>query len=77
MQQRVCISSQRGSLVAPGQSNLAPRRCQTTPRRAALAPIHAAVAAQGTDLIKESGIASNQGTARKQNEDRFALDVRR
>ena len=76
MQQKVCISTQRASLVAPGLSNLAPRRCFSTSHRAAFAPIQAAVAAQGTELIKETGIVSNQGTARKQNEDRFAVDVR-
>jgi len=69
------LPSQRASLVAPGLGNLAPRRCLSTPRRAAVAPTQAAVATQGTELIKEAGIASNQGTARKQNEDRLSLDV--
>lgn len=73
--QKSVLSSQRASLVAPGLGKLAPRRCLSTPRRAALAPPQAAVATQGTELIKEAGIASNQGTARKQNEDRFSLDV--
>jgi hypothetical protein len=74
--QKSVLSSQRASVVAPGLGNLVPRRCLSTPsRRAALAPIQAAVATQGTELIKEAGIASNQGTARKQNEDRLSLDV--
>ncbi len=66
---------QRASLVAHGLGNLSPRRCLSTPHKAALSPIQATVATQGTELIKETGIASNQGTSRKQNEDRFSLDV--
>jgi hypothetical protein len=73
--QKSILSSQRASLVAPGLGNLAPRTSLSIPRRAVLSPIQAAVATQGTELIKETGICSNQGTARKQNEDRFSLDV--
>ena len=75
MQKTASMAGARVPFVVARSSNLAPRRSLTAHRRLAVTPVQAAATTVGTELIAQTGIASLQGTSRKRNEDRFALDV--
>lgn len=75
MQKTASMSGVRAPFTVRGSPNLAPKRSLTAHRRIAVTPVRAVATTTGTELIAEAGIASLQGTSRKQNEDRFSLDV--